>query len=210
MAGAFNDDLYARIPGPICQFAQMNQLLHLVTVCGINQATGPYAVSQAQSDFILFEDIQQVIKILKHGIFFVVMSHPLNGKGTPAADYPHEARLAVHPFQCIFGDAAVYGHKINAVFSLLNNGLEHMVNLNIDDGLFLLLHCFGNRLINRYSTQWYRALFNDAASYGIEITTHAQVHDGISAGLNRNTEFLQFVSHFRQVLGRTNICIDLG
>ncbi len=71
--------------------------MNLGPVGGVGQTAGAETIPQRQGHIILFRDLQQLVKVFEERVFLVVVSHPLDGKGSAARDHVHQSPLVLHP-----------------------------------------------------------------------------------------------------------------
>ena len=95
-----------------------------------------------------------------------------------------------HDFQKIRAIGKGVSTKINA-----NIGSSRDIaslDVEIDYILFLRIHGLGHGLVDGHGSQGDGTVFKNAPAHLIQIPAHGQIHNRISARLNRNPQFLDF------------------
>ena len=86
VAGAFDHDLAALVPGALGQLAQRPQLGDLAGVGGVGDAAGTQPVAQRKTHIVLPHNVAQVVEQIEHRVLLVVGGHPLGQQRPAAAD----------------------------------------------------------------------------------------------------------------------------
>ena len=139
VAGAFYHNLYPLIPSALCQFTQVQQLLNLRSVGSISNASGTQAIAKADSYIIFGTNIKNFIIVFIQRILCFIVQHPAGDKAAAAADNIHLTAFVNECFQHIFVNAAMNGHEVGTICSLLADNIENIF-------LSHLNHCRGYSL----------------------------------------------------------------
>ena len=209
VARSFHHDLYALGPGPLGQFAQVQQFLDLGPVGGVRQATGTAAVAQADGHVIFGTDVQDLIVEFVEGVFLPVVEHPAGQEGTTPAHNVHFPAFTDQVVEALAGEAAVHGHEVSPVFGLLFHHGENVVLVHFGhfamsfDGLY-------RGLVDGNRTHHDGGMFDDGLPGGIDVVPGGKIHDRIRTGVDGRFQFVQFRSGIRESGRSTDIGVDFG
>jgi len=103
MAGAFDHDLNAGFPGELDEFPKGKELLDLGTIGGVEDGARTETVAKTQGDVVFAGDGEESVVVGIKRVFFIIVEHPGEMKGTPARDDVCDPSLFFKPVDCLLG-----------------------------------------------------------------------------------------------------------
>ena len=208
VAGAFYHNLYALVPSALCQFAQVQQLLNLRSVGSISNAAGTQTITKADGYIIFGTDIKNFIIVFVQRILCVIVQHPAGDKAAAAANNVHNAAFVNECFQHIFVNAAMNGHEVSAICSLLADNVENIFLSHLNH-CATLLNGFYSYLIHRHSANHYGRCSNNCLTGSTDIVAGGKVHNRIRTCVNSSLQFCQLRFRIRIAAGSTDVSVNL-
>ena len=208
VAGAFYHNLYALIPGTLCQFTQVQQLLNLCSVGSVSNAAGTQAIAKADGYIIFSTDIKNFIIVFVQRILCVIVQHPAGDKAAAAANNVHNAAFVNECFQHIFVNAAMNGHEVGAICSLLADNVENIFLSHLNH-CATLLNGFYSYLIHRHSANHYGRCSNNCLTGSADIVAGGKIHNRIRACINSSLQLCQLRFRIRIAAGGADVSVNL-
>ena len=208
VAGAFYHNLYTLIPSALCQFAQVQQLLNLRSVGSISNAAGTQTIAKADGYIIFGTDIKNFIIVFIQWVFSVIVQHPAGDKAAAAADNVHLTAFVDECFQHIFVNAAMNGHEVGAICSLLADNIENIFLSHLNH-CAALLNGFYSYLIHRHSANHYGRCSNNCLTGSTDIVAGRKVHNRICTCINCSLQLCQLRFRIRIAAGGADVSVNL-
>src|SRR5476651_986963 len=186
VAGAFDHDLAALLPGDLRELAERFQFGELRAVIGVGDRAGTQAVAQRKGDVIFAHDVADLVEALVEEALFVPRQAPLRHDRTAARDDASDAvggqRHVSQPY------AGVDGEIIDALFALFDQRVLVTFPVELDRIAIDLLQ----RLINRNGSDRHRRVTQNPFARVVDVAPGRKVHHGVGAPADRPDHLLDF------------------
>ena len=199
-------DLYVVRPCALGQLAQTNQLLDLADIGRVSQTARTAGVAQRYGDVILLTDVQNLVKVLVERVLLAGHAHPGKDKAAAAADDVHLTLVLADLLNGLAGDAAVQGDKVHAVLSVQTDNVDEVL-CGQRRQIALIVD---NTVVDRYGADHRRALAGQLAAERLGVAVAGQIHDRLSAHVDRAHNLLHLDVVILAVAGYAEVDVDLG
>src|SRR5271157_2659615 len=208
MARPFNYGLDTFCSGPPEQLPKCNHLVDLSLLQRIRDRPRPETVAKAEDHSVLLANIQNLIILLKKGVFLVVGSHPPSQEASPPAHNATDPGRLLQVRQRRKGDSGVNRYKAYAVFTVKPDSVQHLLGFHPVPALSLSSGSHDG-LVDRDRTHRNRRGLHNFATHGPKIPSCGKIHHSVCTGLESGFQFPEFQILVRNVAGSPYIGVHL-
>lgn len=200
VAGAFDHDLAALVPGALREFADGAEFGDLCGIGGVGYAAGAEAVADGEADIVLAHDVADVVEDFVHGVLFAVVEHPFGQQCTAFAD--DAADSAGGEFDVFAERAGVDGEEVDSLAGLLFDDVENGVIVDVFDV------AIDDDFVDGDGAEHDGAFGEEAAPDFVEVRAGAEVHDGIGAEVDGQFHLGDFLVEGGADVGGADVGVD--
>ena len=206
MTRSLNHNLYILSPSSLSQLTKAYQLLNLAYISSISQTARTAGITKRNGNIVFTANIQNLIIIFIERILIASHGHPGKNQGTTPRNNIHLSLVLLNLVNGLAGNTTMEGNKIHTILSMKADNINKILG---SQGIQISL-IVNNTVINRYSTNHYRAFTGKLTTERLSIAVTGQVHNSLCAHIYSRHNLFHFHIIVLAISGHAKVYINLG